>query len=239
MQPGTIIDMHMHTVLGAYDSSLKPELLAEEAKKVGLTGVNITEHDRLWDQYVLAKYREEQAPLFINNGMEVSTDMGHILAIGLKGYAPGIRRLAELRKVIDDVGGYLIVAHPFRHFFDPVHFMRQGKKPIPMVPEELAKLPVFEYVDAIEVLNGCNTPRENVVALQTAKVLGKPGTGGSDCHSTSGIGFYCTVFENKIETPEQMIEELRAGRFQAAHGLAQNNLTLFTETSLDDTTPPA
>jgi hypothetical protein len=237
MQTGTIIDMHMHTVLGAYDSSLKPELLAEEAKRVGLTGVNITEHDRLWDQYVLAKYREEHASLFINNGMEVSTDMGHILAIGLKNYAPGIRRLSELRKVIDEVGGFLIVAHPFRHFFDPVHFMRQGKKPIPMVPEELAKLPVFEFVDAIEVLNGCNTPRENVVALQVAQHLGKPGTGGSDCHSTSGIGFYCTVFENKLNSPEKMLEELHAGRFRGAHGLAQNQLTLFTETSLDEVSP--
>jgi hypothetical protein len=230
---GTIIDMHMHTVLGAYDSSLKPEHLAEEARRVGLTGVNISEHDRIWDPYTLARYREAQAPLFINNGMEVSTDMGHILAIGLPGYAPGIRRLAELRKVIDDVGGFIIVAHPFRHFYDPVHYMRQGKKPLAMIPEELAKLPVFEYVDAIEVLNGCNTPRENVVALQVAKVLGKPGTGGSDCHSTQGIGFYCTVFEKDLETPEQMLEELRAGRFAPAHDLAKGNLTMFTETSLE------
>jgi hypothetical protein len=230
--PGTVIDMHMHTVLGAYDSSLKPEHLAEEAKRVGLSGVNITEHDRLWDPYVLERYRGEQAPLFVNNGMEVSTDMGHILAIGLTAYAPGIRRLAELRRVADEVGAVLIVAHPFRHFFDPVHFMRQGKKPLEMVPELLAKLPVFEYVDAIEVLNGCNTPRENVVALQVAKILGKPGTGGSDCHSTQGIGYYCTVFEDELETTEQMLHEMKAGRFHAAHDLAAGNLTAFTETSL-------
>ena len=229
---GTIIDMHMHTRLGAYDSSLNPEHLVEEAKRVGLTGVNITEHDRIWDDQTLGHYRADHPDLFINNGMEVSTDMGHILAIGLKGYAPGIRRLAELRRVIDESGGFLIVAHPFRHFFDPVHFMRQGKKPMEMIPDQMAKLPVFEYVDAIEVLNGCNTPRENVFALQVARLLGKPGTGGSDCHSTQGIGFYCTVFEKALETPEQMLEELHAGRFQAAHDLAQNNLTLFTETSL-------
>ena len=229
---GTVIDMHMHTVLGAYDSSLKPEDLVEEARRVGLTGANISEHDRIWDEFALTRFRAAHPTLFINNGMEVSTDMGHILAIGLKGYAPGIRRLAELRRVIDDVGGFLIAAHPFRHFFDPVHFMRQGKKPIEMIPEQLAKMPVLEYVDAIEVLNGCNTPRENIFALQVAKVLGKPGTGGSDCHSTQGIGIYCTVFERHLETPEQMLAELKAGRFHAGHDLAQNNLTLFTETSL-------
>jgi hypothetical protein len=232
--PGTIIDMHMHTVLGAYDSSLKPEQLAEEAKKVGLTGVNITEHDRIWDQFTLDRYKEAQAPLFVNNGMEVSTDMGHILAIGLKGYAPGIRRLSELRRVADDVGGFLIVAHPFRHWFDPVHFMRQGKKPVPMIAEDLAKLPVFELVHGIEVLNGCNTPRENVIALKVAKVLGKPGTGGSDCHSTSGIGYYCTIFEKALTSTDEMLAELHAGRVQAGHDLAKGNLTMFSEDSLED-----
>ncbi len=231
--PGTIIDMHMHTVLGAYDSSLKPEALAEEAKKVGLTGVNITEHDRIWDQFTLDRYKEAQAPLFVNNGMEVSTDMGHILAIGLKGYAPGIRRLAELRRVADEVGGFLIVAHPFRHWFDPVHFMRQGKKPVPMIAEDLAKLPVFELVHGIEVLNGCNTPRENVIALKVARVLGKPGTGGSDCHSTSGIGYYCTIFEKELTSTDEMLAELHAGRIQAGHDLAKGNLTMFSEDSLE------
>lgn len=230
---GSIIDMHMHTVMGAYDSSLQPDDLAAEARRVGLTGVNLTEHDRVWDPYALGRFRAEQAPLFVNNGMEVSTDMGHVLAVGLTGYAPGIRRLEELRRVIDDVGGYLIVAHPFRHFFDPVHFLRQGRKPLDMVPEQLARLPVFEYVDAIEVLNGCNTARENVIALKVAKLLGKPGTGGSDCHSTAGIGYYCTLFERTVDSPEAMLAELRAGRFQAAHDLAKGNLTVFTESSLD------
>ena len=61
---GSIIDMHMHTVLGAYDSSLKPDDLATEAVRVGLTGVNISEHDRLWDRYTLDRFRTEKAPLF-------------------------------------------------------------------------------------------------------------------------------------------------------------------------------
>jgi hypothetical protein len=231
---GTIIDMHMHTVLGAYDSSLQPDDLAGEAKRVGLTGVNITEHDRLWDTHTLARYREAQAPLFVSNGIEVSTDMGHIIAIGLSAYVPGIRRLAELRRVIDDLGGYLIVAHPFRHFFDPVHFMRQGKKPLEMVPELLAELPVFQFVDALEALNGANTVRENVMALRVARVLGKPASGGSDCHSTQGIGYYCTIFEDAIETPAELLAALHAGRFQPGHGLAAGRLTPFSEASLPD-----
>ncbi len=227
-----ILDMHMHTVLGAYDSSLKPEDLAAEATRVGLSGVNITEHDRLWDRHTLSIFRDAQAPLFVNNGMEVSTDLGHVLAVGLTEYFPGIQRLAELRRVADETGAFLIAAHPFRHFFEPAMFMRQGRQAPDLIPEQLARMPVFEYVHAIEALNGANTPRENVLALQVAQILGKPVSGGSDCHSTHGIGYYCTQFEMDIETPEHMLAALHAGRFHAAHGLAGNALQLFTETSL-------
>jgi predicted metal-dependent phosphoesterase TrpH len=234
---GSIIDMHMHTVLGAYDSSLKPDDLATEASRVGLTGVNISEHDRLWDRYTLDRFRQEKSPLFVNNAMEVTTDMGHIICVGLTEYVPGIRFLKKLREIVDEKGGYLIVAHPFRHFFDPVYFMRQGKKPYEMVPEVLAKLEVFEYVDAIEGLNGFNSARENIMALRVAKHLGKPVTGGSDCHSTQGIGYYCTLFDADVETPEHMLTELRHGRFHAGHDLAAGNLTRFTETSLAEDVP--
>ena len=229
---GTIIDMHMHTVLGAYDSDLKPELLAEAAVRVGLSGVNVTEHDRLWDRHTLSRYRQEQAPLFVNNGVEVSTEMGHVIAVGLPEYVAGIGRIERLRGVADELGCYLIAAHPFRHVFDPAYHMRKGRRPVHPVAEELARLPIFEYVDAIEALNGANTERENVIALRVAKLLGKPVVGGSDCHSTHGIGYYCTVFEDVIETPEAMLAALHAGRFHAGHGLAAGRLTFFTETSL-------
>jgi hypothetical protein len=236
--PGTIIDMHVHTTAGASDSGLSPEDLAEEAKARGLTGVNITEHDRLWDPYKLNEYRERHAPLFVNNGMEVSTDLGHMIVVGLTQYVAGIRRAEELRRVLDDMGGFMSVAHPFRHWFDPVYFRKQGKEPFTMTPEQAAeRLPAFQLVDAVEALNGANTPRENLFALQVAKVLGKPVTGGSDAHSRAGIGFYCTVLERAVATPEEFLAELRAGRFHAHHGLLQGNLTPFTEDSLEDAPP--
>jgi len=234
----TIIDMHIHTTAGASDSGLDPEDLAEEATQRGLTAVNITEHDRLWDAYKLNDYRQRHAGLFVNNGMEVSTDMGHMIVVGLKQYVPGIRHAEELRKVLDDLGGFMAVAHPFRHWFDPVYFRKQGKEPFTMTPEQAAeRMPVFQLVDAIEALNGANTPRENLFALQVAKVLGKPVTGGSDAHSRSGIGFYCTVLEKDVSAPEEFLEELCAGRFHAHHGLLQGKLTYFTEDSLEEAAP--
>ncbi len=230
--------MHIHTTAGASDSGLSPEDLAAEAKQRGLTGINITEHDRLWDAYKLNEYRERHAPLFVNNGMEVSTDLGHMIVVGLKQYVAGIRRAEELRRVLDEIGGFMVVAHPFRHWFDPVYFRKQGKEPFTMTPEQAAeRMPVFQLVHAIEALNGANTPRENLFALRVAQALGKPVTGGSDAHSTAGIGFYCTVFEQDLQTPDDMLRELHAGRFHAHHGLLQHKLTYFTETSLEEAPP--
>ncbi len=229
---GTIIDMHIHTTRGASDSGLDPNDLAREAIKRGLTAVHVSEHDRLWDRYVLQEFREQYPNLLIANGMEVSTDMGHILALGLKEYVGGIRHCEELRRVADEQGAFLIVAHPFRHFFDPVYFTRQGKEPFTLTPEQAAKLPVFQLIDAIEVLNGANTVRENIYALKVAQAIGKPGTGGSDAHSTQGIGTYCIVFERDVKSQEELLAELHAGRFHAGHGLLDGNLQRLTENSL-------
>src|SRR3972149_5870747 len=123
--PGTIVDMHVHTVRGAADSSLTPDQLIDEARRSGL---------------------------FVSRGMEVSTDMGHMIVVGLDGYVPGIRRATELRRVLDEIGGFMTVAHPFRHFFDPVHFRRDGRPPFDMTPEGAAeRMPVFGLVDEMEV----------------------------------------------------------------------------------------
>jgi hypothetical protein len=230
---GTIVDMHVHTVRGAADSSLTPDQLIEEATRIGLTGVNISEHDRVWEPHLLEEFRERSG-LFVSRGMEVSTDMGHMIVIGLDRYVPGIRRAAELRKVLDEVGGFMTVAHPFRHFFDPIHFRRDGRPPFEMTPEEAAeRMPVFKLVDEIEIANGGSTPRENQFALKVAKVLGKRGIGASDCHSTNGVGYFVTVFEEELRDQEHMLELLRARQFYGAQGLPAGDLRPYEELEVE------
>lgn len=229
---GTIVDMHVHTVRGAADSSLTPDQLIEEARRIGLTGVNISEHDRVWESHQLEEFRVKSG-LFVSRGMEVSTDMGHMIVVGLEGYVPGIRRASELRRVLDESGGFMIVAHPFRHFFDPIHFRRDGRPPFDMTPAEAAeRMPVFQLVDEIEVANGGSTPRENQFALQVAKALGKTGVGASDCHSTQGVGYYVTVFEEALRDQEHMLEQLHARRFHAAQGLSTGDFRRYVEEPL-------
>ena len=174
---GTIVDMHVHTTLGASDSQLDPEDLARIAGDIGLTGVTVTEHDRVWDRHSAGRFQQRHESLFMFPAMEVSTDLGHILTYGLPEYLPGIRKAAQLRLVADEFGAYLVAAHPFRHWFDPVTFRRRGLEPPEMIAETMAALPVFQIVDAVEVLNGANTERESLSSrLQVANHLGKPRT---------------------------------------------------------------
>ena len=230
--PGTIVDMHVHTVRGASDSSLTPDQLTEVARRIGLTGVNICEHDRVWGGRQIEEFRQ-QSGLFVSRGMEVSTDMGHMIVIGLDSYLPGIRKATELRRVVDESGGFMIVAHPFRHFFDPIHFRRDGRPPFEMTPEEAAeRMTVLRLVDELEVANGGCTPRENQFALRVAHLLGRRGIGASDCHSTQGVGCFVTVFEEELRDQAHMLELLRDSRYRVCEGLNTGELRPYAEQQL-------
>jgi predicted metal-dependent phosphoesterase TrpH len=230
---GTRMDVHVHTNPASSDSMLQPEDLVETALATGLTAVGMTEHDFTLESHNQAAFRAKYPDLFINFGMEVSTDLGHMLAFGLPGYLPGIRRLEKLREAADEHGAFVVVAHPFRRLFDPVTAMRTGEK-FELTPQEAAEqMEVFKYVHAIEVANGANTPQENYFALEVADILGMSTTGGSDAHSTSGIGTYATAFEKQIDSPEALLEELHAGSFHAVHKTKDGRWVRFVEGSIE------
>ena len=136
-----ILDLHIHTSWNSADSNLSPIELIREAKRLGLDGVVVTEHDRGWDRFRARELAAEHDFLFLR-GMEVSTDLGHILVCGLEEYVSGIQRAEKLRQVVDEVGGIMIAAHPFRRAFTPD--FRHGKEPTPLTLAEAARRPIFD-----------------------------------------------------------------------------------------------
>lgn len=209
--------MHVHTSPTSSDSMLDPHDLVRVAGESALSGFNITDHDRVIDRHAREAFREQYPETFVNFGMEVATDLGHMIAVGLHTYLSGIRRAEQLRLELERVGGYLIIAHPFRRLFDPVTAMRTGKS-FDLTPEQAAEtMPVFKIVHAIEIANGANTHVENEFAEEVARLLGMTTTGGSDAHSTSGIGSFSTGFQRTIATEAELLEELHAGRCEAVH----------------------
>ncbi len=213
---GTIIDLHIHTVVGSMDSDISPTRLAESARKAGLTGVALTEHMSQWLPDEADHFRQESG-LFVINTREWSTDMGHIIVFGLDREVRGTARVRDLRRACEENGAFMILCHPFRYFPGPSNYLFGGRRDSQeMSTEALAEHPLFDLVDAIEVLNGGCIERENAMAQEVAALLGKSGVAGSDAHMPSEVGRYATLFEKELESEEDMLAELRAGRFQPA-----------------------
>ena len=68
------------------------------------------------------------------------------------------------------------------------------------------------------MVNGANNEVENRFAQDVAKLLGRRGTGGSDAHSTNGLGKGVTMFQGKIRNEADLLEALRAGDFFPVEG---------------------
>ncbi|MBI4338610.1 MAG: PHP domain-containing protein [Chloroflexi bacterium] len=211
------------------DSNLTPQELLDEAYRIGLQGVCLTEHSGPWERYEFSSFARQQSNTLIINAIEVESDAGHITVFGLDGYVSGIRDPKTLRKVADQAGAYIVLAHPFRNLlhkppYNATNLLYRGWNPLPTTVEEAMQHPIFELVDAIEVANGATIDAENYFAWEVAKRLGKPMVGGSDAHSTNGLGRCVTIFEGAIATPGEFLEALHAGRFYPATGLLVGQL---------------
>ena len=76
--------------------------------------------------------------------------------------------------------------------------------------------PFFSVCDAIEVLNGRATDGETNFTLDVAGRLGLGMVGGRDSHRVSDLGNAATRFYEKITSLEDLISEMKAGRFEPA-----------------------
>ena len=92
-------DLHVHTVKGSTDSGLLPEQLIAEAKRIGLNGLFLSEHGGGWNAAQI-EHEFGKSDLVVTTGLEVNTDMGHIIVIGLDSYVSGIHKLNTLREKI-------------------------------------------------------------------------------------------------------------------------------------------
>ena len=222
-----IIDLHVHTNRASH-SNLDPHELIREARRVGLDGVCVTEHDTAWDSYAARELAQEYKFLFLR-GIEVSTDMGHVLVFGLHEYLPGIHKMERMKSIVDDLGGVMIMAHPFRGFAREFN-TAGGPGPEPF--QEACGRPFLQFVDGLEVMNGATEDSDNLLAVDVARESGLSATGGSDAHSRLGLGCCVTIFDGKIECEEDLIRELKGGRCRPGRMVAAEGAPpTFEETS--------
>lgn len=205
------IDLHNHTSYGSACAYMTPDELIQRAKLMRLDGVCITEHNQLWSEETLDKWRRKHDFLVLG-GAEVDTDCGHILVFGLHKSVLNVYRVEELRELVDEAGGVMIAAHPFRYvLFD--HFNHVNHV---VSVEEASKRPVFQFVDAVEVYGSMSSVTEGNLAAQVSDYLKLGATAGSDSHAILQVGQCFTIFENRIGSEQELIAEIKQGRCRAA-----------------------
>ena len=118
-----VLDLHVHTVKGSSDSSLTVDDLITECHRIGLNGICLTEHSGGWLREDIEIEFQDSGLLAIG-AIEVNTNLGHVLAIGIDQYTSGINNIEILRKAVDEEGGLLIAAHPMRNLFNKSQIRR-------------------------------------------------------------------------------------------------------------------
>ena len=199
------IDLHVHTSPRSPCSNLDPLALIQEARRLGLDGICLTEHQVVWNPQEAQDLEEGGIKIF--RGNEFTTNQGDILVFGFEKDLKELLTIQELRNEVKATEGFMIAAHPFRGF------KTFGIGQLQMTVEQACKLKVFDFVDAIEVKNGRLSDEENDMAIKVAAQLGLHGTAGSDAHSVDGVGKWITEFANEVRNEQELVEELRAGRF--------------------------
>lgn len=191
-----LIDLHCHTQPLSACSALTLDALVAAAVHKGLDGLCLTEHDRAWNPIELAKARE-RSPIPLFSAVELTTDMGHVLAFGLAGpdrFSAVAQRVFEASR---GEGALLFLAHPAR--------------------DGLLKVSheTVEYFESVESQNGSDSRLQNLAAAGLAKGFRLPGIGGSDAHTMEEVGRAATRFQSRIETDRELIEAIGAGAYEA------------------------
>src|SRR3990170_1781239 len=157
-----LLDLHNHTRYSP-DSRVAPRDLVAVARRVGLQGVAITDHNEGGG----IREAEEAAGdgFLVIPASEVSSREGHILALGVRERVPRDLGVAETVGRIVALGGVPVAAHPYRFWSG--------------LGEESVRSNAFR---AHETRNGRTLRRGNARASALAKSMGVGQVGGSDSH---------------------------------------------------------
>jgi len=176
----------------------RPDQMISAARRRGLDGLAITDHQTVEGGLVGKKWAKKNTPDFVVvPGIEIRTIRGDILGLGLDENVSDNLSVAETVEKIHGLGGIAIAAHPFAQFI----FRR--------AVQEEARL-----ADAIEVFNASTRLnwRANKKALELAAHAEKPGTASSDAHIARDVGR--AGIECNADDIDGILKCVRKGKFE-------------------------
>ena len=193
---GLKIDLHVHTCYSS-DSSITLDDVVAFAKKRGLDGVAVTDHNT-----VEGAQKLKTSDIIVIPGIEVSTLNGHLLGLNVTVPIPAKRGMEETVRLIHDAGGIAVAPHPFSFYKSP----------------PTRKVTCY---DAVEVMNAASVPFSVLTrySKRFAERLGLPQTGGSDAHYAPEIGSAYTVVESGPDVDEIVSTIKKGAVFAAGNGV--------------------
>ncbi len=195
------IDLHCHSWFSG-DGVSSPEALIASARKKGLHGFALTDHNTSDGcRYLLDKglVREDGQPVdgfLVIPGVEVTTAEGHLLCLGVVlPYLKG-KPAAEVCEIVHGMGGLAIPPHPYDLF-------RAGIRQA--VLDTLT-------IDGLEVFNAATTlKRYNAQAFKYATTRDLPMIAGSDAHHEAAIGTAYTILHTENFTAAGILAQIKEG----------------------------
>lgn len=207
------LDLHIHSK-GSPDGRMSAAEIVSLARKAGLDGAAICDHDRL---FVPDGSLDVPEDFLLIPGEEFSTPFGHLLGLFLTreiawqrlpqsaGEREKIARFCWLCDEIHAQGGLCVLAHPFERDPDA---------------ERLS--PILDCLDGIETWNGRanrKRPSANAEAAAFAAARDLPAFAGSDAHLPREIGGGRVRI--RVETPE--FEAVKAALLRPGNPVSGKN----------------
>lgn len=196
-----IFDLHIHSKY-SYDSFLSPTEIIKIAKKKGLDGVAVTDHNTIKGGIETSRINNKD-DFNVIIGSEIKTEYGDIIGLFLNEDIKS-RIFIQVIEEIKEQGGLVVLVHPFRKGID--------------FPIELLK-----HIELIEAFNARSPKSLNEMALKLANRFKKPMTAGSDAHSGLEVGRGRTnIFNNfkeNLMTGKTEIEGEKSN-YYLVHGLS-------------------
>lgn len=189
-------EFHIHSRF-SNDSLMEPRLIMKRAKSLDFNILSITDHNSIKGSLEAAKYAKEFG-IEVWLGMEISTDIGDVIALRISEEIKE-RRWTDVLDATREQDGISILPHPYRSH--------------KLIDE------VAERCDIIETCNGREPPERNARARDLAARLNKPGIAGSDSHIFTELGNAMNVFD-RIDDPKKEMMCLHANRLERMYSVS-------------------
>ena len=201
------LDLHVHSTDGSDDAGGTVEgylkwVAARRRQGYRLDGFALTEH-RNWDPGRDYRALAERYGVLVLRGVEVETDIGHVLVFGVtpaftQHFDLGAVSLPyrEVFRVAWETGGIAVGAHAGRPQIGVLDHVDERNVPL-------------DDVRVLEVLNGGSSDFENARARALAEARGIRMVGASDAHFVSALGRCLTRFDRPVRNVDDLVAMLR------------------------------